>query len=83
MALADNRELIQISTQAYNHLKAVVAANKKSGLPTSGTLLASQAILSIPIPPPQQPTPTTKPVEKKSRPRKAKPVQAARAIVAA
>ncbi len=47
-----NRELISISTPAHQHLKAVVAAMKKSGIPTSGTMLASQLILAIPFPQP-------------------------------
>lgn len=62
------RELIPVSSQAHLHLKAVVAAMKANGLPTSGTLIASEVILSIPIP---QPKPVEikktvkKPVEKK------------------
>lgn len=58
-----NRTLIPISIQAHAHLKAVVAAMIESGLPTSGTMVASEVILSIPIPQPQ-------PVEKKQRPRR-------------
>lgn len=53
MPLAKDRELIQISVQAYKHLKAVVSATKSIGVPTSGTSLASQAILSLPIPQPE------------------------------
>lgn len=50
MPLAKNRELIAISSQAHEHLKTIVAAMKGKGIPTSGTLIASQVILSIPIP---------------------------------
>lgn len=71
------RELIPVSTQAHEHLRKVVEAHKANGLPTSGTLLASQAILSLPIPEPQpQPKAKSKIVEKKRRTHKSKPVQA-------
>jgi hypothetical protein len=62
------RELIPISSQAHQHLKAVVAAMKSNGLPTSGTLIASEVILSIPIPQPQPKSKTI--VEKKRQIRK-------------
>lgn len=62
MPLADNRELIPVSTQAHQHLKAVVAAMKKNGIPANGTMLASQVILAIPLPAPV--------VEKKRKARK-------------
>ncbi len=65
MPLAEDRELIQVSTIAYEHLRAVVAATRKLGIPTSGTLIASTSILSIPIPPEPQTT-----IEKKRAPRK-------------
>lgn len=53
MPLASNRELIQISKQAYQHLKKVVGTKKASGVPVSGTMLASEAILNIPLPQPE------------------------------
>jgi hypothetical protein len=71
MPQAKDRELIPISTQAHAHLKAVVAVMKQSGLPTSGTSLASKAILSIPLPEQPQPIKPIKPVEKKRPRRKA------------
>ncbi len=70
MPTAEGRELIPVSSQAHKHLKTVVAAMKEQGIPTNGTLIASELILSIPIP---QPTPA---VEVKRRTRKAE--QAAR-----
>jgi hypothetical protein len=71
------RELIPISSQAHLHLKAVVAAMKANGLPTSGTLIASEVILSIPIPQPQP-----KPVEKKRQIRKPAKRVSTRAVAA-
>jgi hypothetical protein len=53
MPQAKNRELIAVSSQAHEHLKNVVAYLEKKGIPTSGTKIASEAILSIPIPQPQ------------------------------
>ena len=50
MPLAKNREQITVSGEAHAHLKALVVATKRKGLPTSGTALASAAILAIPIP---------------------------------
>jgi len=50
MPLAKERELIAVSSQAHRHLKDVVKAMKRNGIPTSGTSLASELILSIPIP---------------------------------
>lgn len=53
MPLAKNRELIPVSTQAHKHLKALVAVMQNNGIPTNGTLLASQLILAIPMPEPK------------------------------
>lgn len=50
MPLAKNREQITVSTKAHAHLRSVVDAMRKNGIPTSGTLLASEVILAIPIP---------------------------------
>jgi hypothetical protein len=76
MPLSEDRELIQITKHAYKHLKAVVAAKKNSGVPRTGTSLASEAILSIPLPPIPQPTEAS---ASKKRARKAteQPAQAA------
>lgn len=72
MALSPGRELIQISSQAYEHLQAIKAATEQIGAKRSATLIASEAILSLPIP--TVPTPT---VEVKRRTRKAVRPQAA------
>ena len=50
MATAKNRELITVTKQAHKHLRDVVNRLKKNGIPANGTLLASQQILSIPLP---------------------------------
>lgn len=50
MATAKDREFLTVSSEAHAHLKAVVERYKKNGVPMNGTLLASQIILSIPMP---------------------------------
>lgn len=50
MPLAKNREQITVSGEAHAHLKAVVRALRRQGIPTNGTMLASQSILAMPIP---------------------------------
>lgn len=50
MATAKDREFLTVSTEAHAHLKAVVDAYKKNGVPMNGTMLASQVILSLPMP---------------------------------
>lgn len=50
MPLAKERELIPVSSQAHKHLRNLVAAMKRNGIPTNGTVIVSQAIMSIPIP---------------------------------
>lgn len=72
MPLSKNRELISCTRPAHKHLKAVVAALKKSGIPTNGTMIVSEAILSIPLPEPAKAAGV--PSEKK---RKAQPSTAA------
>ena len=57
MPLAKNRELIPVSGEAHAHLKNVVDAMKRKGIPATGTMLASQVILAIPIPEVPQPQP--------------------------
>ena len=52
MPQAKNRELIAVSSQAHEHLMRIVAAMKGNGFPTSGTMIASELILSMPIPQP-------------------------------
>lgn len=50
MPLADNRELTPITTPAHQHMKRIVAALKKRGLPESNTRWLSELILSQPMP---------------------------------
>ena len=49
MPLSENRELIQISTPAYRHLKKLSAIRKQRGLPHSMTGIVSELILSLPL----------------------------------
>lgn len=50
MPLAPNRELTPITSQAHAHMKRIVAAYKKRGIPESNTHWLSDLILSQPIP---------------------------------
>jgi hypothetical protein len=50
MPIAPNRELIQISSQAYRHMKKAIGALKRKGIPTSGTRWVSELILAQEIP---------------------------------
>lgn len=50
MPLADNRELTSITTQAHQHMKRIVTALKKRGVPESNTSWLSELILSQPMP---------------------------------
>jgi hypothetical protein len=50
MPIASNRELIQITSQAYRHMKKAIGALKRKGIPTSGTRWVSELILAQDIP---------------------------------
>jgi hypothetical protein len=50
MPLAPGRELVQISTQAYRHMKKVIGVYKRKGIPTSGTRWISELILAQDVP---------------------------------
>lgn len=50
MPLALNRELTPVTTKAHAHMKKIVAAHKKRGVPESNTHWLSELILSQPIP---------------------------------
>jgi len=50
MPLAKDRKLTPITSQAHAHMKKVVAAYKRHGVPESNTHLVSSLILSLPIP---------------------------------
>lgn len=50
MPLSKDRELIQISAQAYRHLQRIKAARKRKGLPHTMTGYVSELILSQPVP---------------------------------
>lgn len=50
MPIAPNRELIQISVQAYRHIQKIKQARKRMGLPYTVTGIVSELILSQPIP---------------------------------
>ena len=74
MPLAKNRELITVTDQAHEHLRKVVSVMKKNGLPVNGSMLASQAILAIPLPQ------VRIPAEKKRKARKVAETVAAPAL---
>lgn len=50
MPLALNRELTPITTQAHQHMKRIVSAHKRKGLPETNTHWLSELILSQPLP---------------------------------
>lgn len=50
MTTESNRLLTPISTKAHQHMKRIVAAHKKRGLPESNTHWLSELILSQPLP---------------------------------
>lgn len=50
MPLAKDRKLTPVTSQAHVHMKRIVAAYKKRGIPESNTHWLSDLILSHPIP---------------------------------
>lgn len=50
MPLGKDRELTPVTSQAHAHMKRIVAAYKKRGIPESNTHWLSDLILSQPIP---------------------------------
>jgi hypothetical protein len=50
MPLAPDRELVQISHQAYRHMKKIIGAYKRKGIPRSGTRWLSELILEQEVP---------------------------------
>jgi hypothetical protein len=57
MTTSADRKFLTVSTQAHRHLGKVVKAMIRNGYRANGTMVASQIILSIPIPEPTNPTP--------------------------
>jgi hypothetical protein len=57
MPLSEDRTLAQISIQAKDHMKAILASLQGSGFPITGTYWLSNLILSQPIPNGHKPEP--------------------------